>query len=152
MSSRDRVSSRDSRPRDVVGLVLCLLVAAGLIIDAVVHLHLAPGYQLAQPAGIGQGNLFRLESVVALLSAAYLLWKRSSLAFAIAAVVGFSALAAVLLTYFVMLPSIGPIPGMFEPVWFFEKALSAVAEAAVGVLAVIGLVRSRRQTPDRVSV
>jgi hypothetical protein len=33
---------------------------------------------------------------------------------------------------------------MYEPLWFFEKSLSAVAEAAGAVLAAIGLRQLRR--------
>lgn len=135
-----------ARRSDPIGLLLCLLVAAGLVIEAVVHLRLAPGYQLAQPGGIGQGNLFRIQAAVALLSAVYLLLRGSRVAFAVAAVVGLSALAAVVLYRYVQVPALGPIPTMYEPVWFFQKSLSAVAEGAVAVLAVIGVLRLRRTT------
>ena len=46
-------------------LLLRALVAAGLVVDAVIHARLAPGYQLGQPGGIGEGNLFRIEAAVA---------------------------------------------------------------------------------------
>ena len=38
------------------------------------------------------------------------------------------AFAAVMLYRYVDIPAIGPLPAMYEPVWFFEKTLSAVAE------------------------
>ena len=67
-----------SSPRtDPLSLVLRVLVAAGLVVDAIVHLRLASGYQLGQPGGIGQGNLFRIEAVVALLVALYVLVRGS---------------------------------------------------------------------------
>jgi hypothetical protein len=31
--------------------------------------------------------------------------------------------------------SLGPIPNMYDPIWYAEKTLSAVAEAAVAVVA-----------------
>jgi hypothetical protein len=136
--------------RAPANLALSLLVIIGLVIDAVVHLHLAPGYQLAAPGGIGQGNLFRLESVVALLVAAYVLLTGSRLAFTAATLVGLSALAAVVLYRYVDIPALGPIPSMYEPVWFFQKTLSAIAEASVGVLALAGmLLRTTRSVPNR---
>lgn len=119
-------------------MVIRLLVTAGLVVDAVVHLRLAGGYQLAQPAGMGQGNLFRVQAVVAILVALYVLVRGSRLALIIAAVVALSAFAAVVLTRYVETPAIGPIPPLYEPIWFFEKTLSAVAEAAAGVLALAG--------------
>lgn len=116
-------------------LLLRLLVAAGLVVDAVVHLRLASQYQLAQPAGIGQGNLFRIQAVVALLVAAYVLLRGSRPAFLAAAAVALSACAAVVLYRYAQIPGLGPIPPMYEPVWFFQKSLSAVVEGATGLVA-----------------
>jgi hypothetical protein len=127
----------DLTGRGVAGLVLRVVVAAGLVVDAVVHLRLAPGYQLADPAGIGQGNLFRVEAVVALAAAAFVLLRGSRLSFLVAALVGLSALAAVVVTRYVEVPALGPIPSMYEPVWFFQKSLSAVAEGVAGCLALL---------------
>jgi hypothetical protein len=125
-------------------IVLRLLVAASLVTDAVVHFLLAPGYQLANPGGIGQGNLFYLESGVAILVALYVLIRGSRPAYFAALLVAGSALAAVLLSTYVDLPAIGPIPAMHEPVWFFEKTLSAAAEGLGAVLAIVGLAAGRR--------
>jgi hypothetical protein len=129
----------DLTGRRVTTLALRVLVPAGLVVDAVVHLRLAPGYQLANPAGIGQGNLFRVEALVALAAAAYVLVRGSRLSFVVAALVGLSACAAVVVTRYVQVPALGPIPGMYEPVWFFQKSLSAVAEGVAGVLALVAV-------------
>jgi hypothetical protein len=126
--------------RSVTALVLRVVVAAGLVVDAVVHLRLAAGYQLAAPGGIGQGNLFRVEAVVALAAAALVLFVGSRWAFVVAALVGLSALAAVVLTRYVHVPALGPLPAMYEPIWFFEKSLSAVAEGVSGCVAVLAAV------------
>jgi hypothetical protein len=120
-----------------------LVAAAGLVADAVVHLQLAPDYQLAAPAGIGQGNLFRVEAVVAVLVALWVLVRPSRLSFAAAFLVAASALAAVLLYRYVDVPAFGPIPSMYEPLWFPEKTLSAVAEAVATLAALTGLARVR---------
>jgi hypothetical protein len=139
---------------DPVNWTLRLLVVAGLVVDAVVHLRLAHGYQLAQPGGIGQGNLFRIEAAVAVLSAMFVLLTGSRVAFVNAALVGFGGVVLVLLYRYVQVPAFGPIPSMYEPVWFFSKTLSAVAEGAVGVLAAVGaawVVRretSRSRSPE----
>ena len=45
-----------------------------------------------------------------------------------------SALGAVLLYRYVNVPMLGPLPAMYEPVWFLEKSLSAVAEGTGRVL------------------
>jgi hypothetical protein len=134
------------RPRDIL---LRLLIAAALGIDAVVHLDLASGYQLGAPGGIGEGNLFRLEAAVAILVGLYVLIRGSRPAYAAAVVVAGSAFIAVLLYRYVDIPAIGPLPSMYEPVWFFEKTLSAAAEGLGAVLAAVGYVRQRSSARRR---
>lgn len=117
------------------------LVAVGLLGDAIIHLHLAPGYQEASPGGVGLGNLFRLEAVVAIAATVYVLLRGSRRAFALAFAVAISALLAVLVARYLDLPPLGPLPAMYEPVWFTEKAISAVAEALAAVAAATALTR-----------
>lgn len=118
---------------------LAVVVAVALGIDAVVHLRLASNYQLASPGGIGGGNLFRIEAVAAICAAAYVLLRGSRVAYAVAFVVALGGLAAVILYRYVDVPAVGPIPAMYEPIWFFQKSLSAVAEAVGTVAAALGL-------------
>lgn len=125
------------------------LTAVGLVVDAVVHLQLASRYQLAAPGGVGQGNLFRVEAVVALLAAGYVLLRGSRLSYAVSFVVAASALAAVLLYRYVDIGSFGPIPSMYEPLWFTKKVLTAAAEAEAALLAVMGLMWHRQSTLHR---
>ena len=84
---RTTVRSRPGVGRRLAGLILRLLVAAALVTDAVVHIRQAPGYQLANPAGIGQGNLFYLESAAAILVALYVLVRGSRPAYFLALLV-----------------------------------------------------------------
>ena len=125
-----------------IGVALRLLTALALFIDAGVHLFLAPGYQYAQPGTISQGTLFLLEAAVALLAGIFVLFRGSRAAYAVALLVALSAFAAVMLYRYVDIPAIGPIPAMYDPVWFFSKTLSAIAEGAGAVLAAAGLVRA----------
>ncbi|QDG68826.1 hypothetical protein NIBR502772_14875 [Pseudarthrobacter sp. NIBRBAC000502772] len=118
------------------------MTALALFIDAGVHIYLAPGYQAASPGGIGQGNLFYLESAAAVLAALWVLFRGSRASFALALVVALSAFVAVVLYRYVDIPAFGPFPAMYEPVWFLEKSLSAVAEGAGALLAAVGLVRT----------
>ncbi|MHA7277208.1 hypothetical protein [Arthrobacter sp. HLT1-21] len=128
---------------------LRVAIAVGLAIDAFVHIQLAPNYQMAFPGGIGGGNLFRIQAAAAILAALYVLIRGSRLSYLIAAVVALSAFAAVVLSVYVQLPAIGPIPAMYEPIWFFDKALSAVAEGIAGMLAVVGMILVGRRTRGR---
>jgi hypothetical protein len=130
-------------------MALRVVTAVALFIDAGVHIHLAPGYQAGNHAGIGQGNLFLLESGAAVLAALYVLLRGSRAAYAAAFVVALSAFAAVVLYRYVNIPAFGPFPALYEPVWFAEKTLSAVAEAAGALLAGIGFARARAWHPAR---
>jgi hypothetical protein len=127
-----------------MSLALRILTALGLFIDAGVHIHLAPGYPPAGPGQIGQGSLFLLEGAAALLAGLYVLIRGSRAAYATALVVAFSGFVAVVLYRYVDVPAFGPIPAMYDPVWFFEKSLSAVAEGLATVFGAMGLVRSAR--------
>ncbi|AXJ11927.1 hypothetical protein CFN17_16315 [Arthrobacter sp. PM3] len=123
------------------------MTAAALFIDAGVHVHLAPGYQAGNSAGMGQGTLFLLESAAAVLAGLYVLLRGSRAAYAVAFAVAFSAFVAVVLYRYVDIPAFGPFPAMYDPVWFFEKTASAVAEGAGAVLAAVGFVRTGRRAP-----
>ncbi|MFC7485978.1 hypothetical protein ACOCJ7_05570 [Knoellia sp. CPCC 206453] len=125
-------------------LILRVVIAVSLLVDAVVHLRLAPGYQQAAPSGIGAGNLFRIQAVVALVVAVWVLWRGSRPALISAFAVGLSAVVAVVLYRYVNIPALGPLPAMYEPVWFLEKSLSAFFEGLAAVAALIALVLGRR--------
>lgn len=125
-------------------MVLRILTAVALFIDAGVHLFLAPGHQDAPPGVISQGSLFLLEAAAALAVGVWVLVRGSRASCAAALVVAFTAFAAVMLYRYVDIPAFGPIPAMYDPVWFFSKTLSAVAEAAGTLLALAGLVRRPR--------
>ncbi|HET6876816.1 MAG TPA: hypothetical protein VFH38_04755, partial [Jatrophihabitans sp.] len=58
---------------------------------------------------------------------------------------------AVLVYRYIDLGSIGPLPDMYEPLWFTKKVLATVAEGAAVVAGVAGLLLafSRRRTPAR---
>lgn len=118
---------------------LAFLTATGLVIDAVVHLRLAGRYD---PIGtsLSQGALFRIEAVVALLTAAGVLlapWRRA--VYAGAFLITASAFGAVMLYRYVDVGSLGPLPNMYEPIWFGQKTLTAYAEAGAALSAFGGL-------------
>jgi hypothetical protein len=120
-----------------VRIALILIVVAGLGVDAYVHFDLASGYDPVKTDTLSQGDLFRAQSVVAILAALLLLLRPRRWTAAIAAVVAGSALAAVLVYRYVDVGQIGPIPSMYEASWYTEKTVTAVAEAAAFVAAVV---------------
>ena len=137
---------RTDRARNAVaGLwLLRLVTAAALAVDAYVHADLAPGYDFAG-RGISQGDLFLVEAAAAALAALLLiLLGTRPLVWAYALLVALAGTGAVLLYRYVDVGALGPLRNMYEPVWYPEKTLSAVAEAAAVVAALCGLVLTHR--------
>lgn len=133
--------------RRPAGLALRLITVAGLAVDAIVHLQLAPGYQLAARGGIGEGNLFRIEAAMAIVVALGVLIRPGRTTYAAAFLVAAGGLGAVLLYRYVDVPAFGPLPSMYEPVWFAKKSLSAVAEGLAAVAALVGVRATRPRHP-----
>jgi hypothetical protein len=129
-------------------LLLRLITAAGLAADAYIHADLAAAYD-GIAASVSQGTLFRVEAGAASLAALLVLMLGGRVWFALAALVAASALGAILLYRYVDVGPLGPLPNMYEPVWFAEKTVAAVA-AAVATLAATGgfLGEARRGRPS----
>ena len=114
-------------------------MAAGLGVDAYVHWHLAPGFDgvkgTASPQ-ISQGELFRVETALALIAMVLVLVTRRRVAAMVAFLIAAGGLGAVLLYGYVDVGGWGPLPNMYDPFWYPEKTMSAVAEAvaALGAL------------------
>nr|WSZ99865.1 hypothetical protein OH820_33190 [Streptomyces sp. NBC_00857] len=112
-----------------------VLAAAGLAVDAYLHAQLADQYDTVS-ASISQGTLFRIEAGLASLAAlVVLVWRRvpgDLFAWAVAA----GGLALLLVYRYVDVGELGPIPNMYEPLWYGDKRLTAVAEAVAVVTTV----------------
>lgn len=118
--------------------LLRLVTAVALVADAYVHVDLASTYD-AVTGTVSQGNLFRLEATVAASAAALVIVLGNRAAWAAAVLVGASALGAVLLYRYVDVGVLGPLPNMYEPVWFREKTASGIAEGVGLLTALAGL-------------
>jgi hypothetical protein len=123
-----------------------LATAATLAIDAYVHADLVDHYAANRsPGGLSQGDLFHIEAAVASLAALLIIVSGRRLVWALAALVAASALAAIIISANYDIGTIGPIPDMYEPLWYPEKTLTASAEAVAVGLAVIGFVLAPRR-------
>ena len=121
--------------------LLTAITAAGLAVDAYVHWHLAPSFDTLVGTGspqISQGQLFRLEAALALLAGVTILWTRRRAAAGFALLIAAGGLGALLLYGYVNVGNLGPFPDMYDPIWYAEKTISAVAEA-VAALGALGL-------------
>ena len=111
-------------------------MAAGLGVDAYVHWHLAPGFDgvkgTASPQ-VSQGELFRVETALALIAMVLVLVTRRRLAALVAFLVAAGGLGAVLLFAYVDVGGWGLLPNMYDPFWYPEKTISALAEAVAAL-------------------
>jgi hypothetical protein len=119
--------------RSAASLVLAVLVAAGLGYDAYVHLDLASSFDAVGDT-ITQGGLFRVEAGLAILAGLAVLASGCRLRRPPGGPLRFGGAAAVTLYRYVDVGAIGPVPNMYEPVWYSDKTWSAIAEASVAVL------------------
>lgn len=114
-----------------------IAVVAGLSVDAGVHLDLAPAYAAAGGV-INEGVLFCAESVAAMLAAVVVAIYGSRISYLAALAVAASAVGAALVSRYVDLGAIGPLPDLYDPVWFEEKAVATVAEGIATLAALLG--------------
>jgi hypothetical protein len=132
-------------------LWLRLMIAGGLAIDAYVHWNLAPDFDSfvgAGPHQVSQGQLFRVEAVLAAIALLLVLFVDYLMTAVLALVTAAGGLAAVLLYRYLDVGAFGPLPDMYDPTWYPEKTISVIAEA-VAVLAalalIVGHLRDRRE-------
>ncbi|QKW33377.1 hypothetical protein HUT06_04485 [Actinomadura sp. NAK00032] len=139
-----------------MGIVLRLLVAAGLAADAVVHWRFAPDMAPGPntPDDVIPGDdLFRAQAIAAAVAAVLVLVWARRWTYAIAFLVAASAAGAVLLYYFVDFGQLGPIPRMYDPQWYSDKTISLAGELVAALAALIGFFTVHRdrepESPSR---
>ena len=141
MSTAPRRSSAPATVRRAP-LLLRLLVAIAFGVSAYVHVDLAQGPKVA--AGeVTLAGLFLADAVAALLVAAWVLVRPSTLAWAVAVVVGASSLLALLVSTWVQVPGPGPLPTVYDPLWYADKVVAAVSAGVAAAGAAAGLVTAR---------
>lgn len=138
------------------GFALRLLTAAGLAYSAYAHWHLHALYAGNRTSWLSQADVFVVQAVACVVAAVLILTLPGRvplrlqvgvwlLAFAVAA----GSLAAVLSYRYADLGRIGPLPDMYEPVWYGLKTRSAVAEGVATATSAAGLLQlfvGRRRT------
>jgi hypothetical protein len=114
---------------------LTVVMVAGLAVDAYVHFDLASSYDGVKSSVLSQGELFRVEGAVAILAASALLVRPRRYTAAFAFLVTAAGFAAVMVYQYVNVGAFGPIPDMYEPLWYPKKTLSAWAEGIAALAA-----------------
>jgi hypothetical protein len=136
--------------RTGLGWLVRLVTAAGLGVDAGIHLKLAPTQPPAGASGqLSQIDLFYAEGAAAILAALLVVILAARWAYTIAVLVAASALGAVLLYRYVDVGALGPLPNMYEPFWYASKTATTIAEAVGLVAAALGLLTASRTARSR---
>lgn len=140
----------NDQPRTTVTTVLTTVVVVGLLIDAFVHLHLAPAFAANRTRWLSEPALFRAEAAAAIVAAVALVVRRNRVTTAFAFIVAASGTVAVVVYRYVDLGAIGPIPDMYDPYWAPAlKTISVVAEALAALAALALMVTdARRASPQ----
>jgi hypothetical protein len=138
--------------RRIIGGVLRLITAAALAVDACVHADLGGRYEPNRDGGLSPGDLFRIEAAAASLMALLIVLVAWRVVWVLAFVVAASAFAAVMVYAHYDIHAIGPIPDMYEPIWYSEKTFAATVEAVAAGTAALGFAlafRPSRQAARR---
>jgi hypothetical protein len=144
------MTTRAARLRGLISVqtLLQVIAAVGLVVDARIHFRLAAAYDGIKSSTVSQGDLFRIEGVVALVAAAAVLLVRRTVPALLAAAVAGGGLVALLVYRYYDVGAIGPLPSMYEPAWYPDKSHAAWAQAiatfAALVLAGIAVGKARR--------
>jgi hypothetical protein len=123
-----------SRARTTSGfrILLRLVAAAGLAVDAYVHTDLSGRYG-SSGGSISESTLFLVQANLAAAAALGLVVRGRRPEAAFGFVIAALALGAVLLYRYNDVGSLGPLPDMYDPTWYAEKTLSAIAEGVAVV-------------------
>jgi len=140
------VSHARTTRRRRTGVVPRVLGAAALGVSAYLHVDIARGLPLFGDGQVTLMGLFMAQAVVAALVAVWVLVRGDRLAWLAAGVVGLGSLAALVLSVYVRIPSIGPLPVIYEPFWYTDKYVAAAAAAVAAVVAAVALASLTRST------
>jgi hypothetical protein len=144
------VAPMNARGWVTIRTALIAVVVVGLAIDAFVHFDLASAFKHVKTSTLSEADMFRAEATVAVLAAVALLVRPNRFTAAFAFLVAAAGAVAVVLTRYVNIGKIGPIPNVYDPYWApTGKWLSAVAEvvAALAALALFVMLGSRSRRP-----
>lgn len=120
-------------------ILLRLIVVAGLAVDAYIHFKIAANFDFKKGTLVSMGWLFRVQAGAAAAAALLVLVWANRLTYMIAFLVAGSAVGALLLYHYVDLGAIAGLPNMYDPVWYSDKVVTAVAEGVATVGALIGI-------------
>jgi hypothetical protein len=139
------VMDRTTRSTARTGKALRVIGALALGYSGYLHLRIA----LERPPLFADGQitlsgLFIAQAVAAAVVVLWVLARGDLIAWLAFAAVAAGSLGALVLSVYVQIPSVGPFPAIYEPVWYLDKNLAAAAAAIATLVALVALLRLRR--------
>jgi hypothetical protein len=136
---------RPTRTTRRTGMALRVIGALALGYSAYLHLRIA----LERPPLYADGQvtlsgLFVAQAVAAIVVVLWVLARGDLLAWLAFGAVALGSLVVLVASVYVRIPSVGPFPTIYEPVWYPDKNLAAAAAAVATVTALVALARRRR--------
>lgn len=136
------MTATSSRPTRTAGVrrswLLRGVAATALAVSAAVHVDLAEG-PWAADGQVTLAGLFVADALAAVVVGLWVLLRGSRLAWLAVALVAVPSAAALVVTTYVQVPSVGPLPAVYEPFWYAEKVVAAVAAALAALCAAVAL-------------
>lgn len=134
-SSTGRSSSNGNDARSLASRGVAALA---LLVSAYIHIDLASGPPVAD-GQVTLAGLFIAQAIAATLAALWVGARGSILAWLLTGGIGLASLTALVVSVYVLVPSIGPLPAMYEPSWYAEKLIAAAAAAVAAVASLVAL-------------
>ncbi len=139
----DTTSRRTGR----TGLLLRVIGALALGYSAYLHFRIASDRPpLFADDKVTLSGLFVAQAVAATVVSLWVLLHGIRLAWLAFAAVALGSLAALLLSVYVEIPAFGPLPTIYEPLWYTDKVLAAIAAGVASLVALVALATARRTT------
>ena len=128
------------------GLALRVLGALALGYSAYLHFRIAAERPpLFDDGQVTLSGLFVAQAVAASVVSLWVLVRGTRIAWLAFGAVALASLAALVASVYVQIPSVGPFPAIYEPIWYTDKYLAAAAAAVASLVALVALATARRR-------
>src|SRR3954447_16440514 len=116
-----------SRRADRTGVILRVIGALALGLSAYLHAKIASDSRpLFADGEVRLSGLFVAQAIAATIVSLWVLLQGSRLAWLAFGAVALGSFVAVVMTTYVTIPSIGPLPEIHDPIWYTDKTLAAI--------------------------
>jgi hypothetical protein len=128
------------------GLGLRILGALALGYSAYLHFRIAAERPpLFADGQVTLSGLFVAQAVAASVVSLWVLLRGRRLAWLAFTLVALGSLAALVASVYIQIPSIGPFPVIYEPLWYTDKYLAAGAAAVASLVGLVAIARTGRR-------